>query len=182
MHEPDAAALYRDLADFIRYGKLDAYELTDEDLARLLEVWRWHVWHAAPDDRPAAEQAVTAAVRDLQRGLAQRADVETEYNTAILLKTEIAPLLHVRHVRDGVRSLLVLVQPRSWLGLVRALRDVRRWRRLPPVTDGQGGRHGYPRDRLAGLRRRAPDLLRRKYWRPISPHTYEERKRSDEWW
>ncbi|MCS7071016.1 MAG: hypothetical protein NZM00_05885, partial [Anaerolinea sp.] len=59
---------------------------------------------------------------------------------------------------------------------------IRRYRRIVPVIDASGRRTGYPRRLLERFRGRAPDLMRRKYWRPLAGETYEERKRTDVWW
>src|SRR5664279_3837669 len=81
-----------DLVDFTRYGKLDAYELTDEELAHMLEVWRWSV--GSHDGSP--DEDVRAAAQGLQRHLAHAHNIEVEYNTALLLKQEIEPLIYLR--------------------------------------------------------------------------------------
>lgn len=170
-----------DLSEFARYGRLDAYELTDDELARLLEVWRWHAWTQG-QDLAAADRAVIDRVRALQRRLAHTHDIETEYNTALLLKQEIEPLMHLRTLADALASLRYCLNPRVWLSLARALLRIRRYRRIRPVTDSDGARIGYPRRLLARFRGHAPDLMRRKYWRPLHDETYAERKRSDAWW
>jgi hypothetical protein len=59
---------------------------------------------------------------------------------------------------------------------------IRRYRRIDPVIDAEGRWVGYPRRRLERFRGRAPDLMRRKYWRPLGGESYAERKRSDVWW
>ncbi|PJF26743.1 MAG: hypothetical protein CUN53_06695, partial [Phototrophicales bacterium] len=70
---------YRDdLSDFIRYGKLDAYELTDEELARLLEVWRWAEWKRRTHPTAIDYDIIDAAKR-LQARLARERNVEVEY-------------------------------------------------------------------------------------------------------
>jgi len=170
-----------DLSEFARYGRLDAYELTDHELVQMLEVWRWHIWTHGRD-LPAADRAVLEGVRDLQRRLARTHDIETEYNTVLLLKEESEPLMHVRMLGEACASLRYCLNPRRWYGLLLALLHIRRYRKIQPVTNSDGARIGYPRRLLAQFRGRVPDLMRRKYWRPLSGDTYEERKRSDAWW
>jgi hypothetical protein len=173
--------VHGDLAEFARYNRLDAYELTDAELARMLEVWRWHAW-TRDRDVPAADRAVIACVRDLQRRLAYTYDIETEYNTALLLRQEIEPLMHLRALGEALASLRYCLNPARWIAVLRALLHIRRYRRIDPVIDAEGRWVGYPRRRLERFRGRAPDLMRRKYWRPLGGESYAERKRSDVWW
>ena len=49
-------------------------------------------------------------------------------------------------------------------------------------VDANGTPLGYPRRVLEALHDRAPDVLHRPYWRQLSPHSFEERKRLDDWW
>lgn len=172
-----SADYYRSsLVDFARYGKLDAFELTDEELARMLEVWRWSVWaeRSSPDDD------VRAAAQRLQRNLARDHNIEVEYNTALLLKQEIEPLIYLRVLLDFPRALLYFL--RGGGALVRALRQHRRCRQVSPTRDPHGAPLGYPRQELDSTPMRAPDVLRRPYWRQLSPHNFEQRKRLDDWW
>jgi hypothetical protein len=168
---------YRDdLSDFTRYGKLDAYELTDEELAHLLEVWRWSVGRqtCAPEDE------VRAASQRLQRQLARTRNVEVEYNTALLLKQEIEPLIYLRTLLNAGRAVAYFL--RHGGALLEALRQYRRCKRIAPVRDTEGAPLGYPRGVLSDSHMHAPDVLHRPYWRQLSPHTFEDRKRLDEWW
>ncbi len=165
-----------DLVDFTRYGKLDAFELTDEELARLLEVWRWSVWNA----RHSPEDDVREAARRLQRRLAHAHNVEVEYNTALLLKQEIEPLLHLRALLDAPKALAYFL--RHGVAFVRAIRQRRRLNRVTPVRDHQRrpGRLSASGARCAHVR--PPDVLRRHYWHQLSFYSFEERKRLDYWW
>ncbi len=178
--EPSAnpkAPYYRDdLVDFARYGRLDAYELTDEDLARLLEVWRWSVWSG----RQSPEDDVREASRRLQRRLAREHNIEVEYNTMLLFKQEIEPLIHLRVLLDIPKALGYFF----WhcFSLVRALRQHRRYRRVIPARDHNGVPVGYPRPTLDALAMRPPDVLHRHYWHQLSFYSFEERKRLDYWW
>lgn len=185
-----------DLRDFVRFGKLDAYELTDEELARLLEVWRWANWKRA--NMPTApDHDVIAAARALQQRLAREHDVEVEYNTILLLKQEIESLMHLRVLAAVPGVLRYFLRPRGLLRLVEAIRHVRRYRKIDPVAadegthlylympnEGRGARQRlrYPRALLDSFRGRAPDILKRRYWRQLSGQSFEERKRTDQWW
>jgi hypothetical protein len=173
---------YRDdLSDFVRYGKLDAYELTDEELARLLEVWRWSAWkrrtHPTSIDRD-----IIAAAQQLQARLAHERGVEVEYNTALLLKAEIEALMFARALLDFPRALAYFLHPRRWLSLLQALIRARRYYRIAPLQDAYGNPLGYPAAKLDSLCGRPPDLLKRRYWRQLAPYSFEERKRLDYWW
>ncbi|MBL8133941.1 MAG: hypothetical protein JNL42_18915 [Anaerolineae bacterium] len=163
-----------DLKDFVRYGVLDAYELTDEEIAALLEVWRWSVW----TERETPDDDVRAALVRLQRALAHQHDAEVEYNTAMLLKQEIEPLLYLRTLRDLPAALFFFVT--HPLALLRALRHARR-AKVPPLRGQDGEPLGYPTDALPS-RLRPPDLLKRAYWKQVSPYTFAQRKRMDYWW
>lgn len=170
-----------DLRDFIRNGALDAYELTDEEIARMLEVWRWGVWR----ERAAlhtAERDVRESTQRLQRHLARTYNIEVEYNTAFLLKQEIEALMFLRTLRDVPRAIAYFLRPTRWFALLRAHRRAKRYEHLPPAADGHGNEHGYPAMELAEFRGRAPNLLKRRYWRQISPYTFEQRKQKDQWW
>lgn len=171
------ADYYRDdLVDFARYGKLDAYELTDEELARLLEVWRWSVWSG----RQSPEDDVREASRRLQRRLAHGHNIEVEYNTTLLLKQEVEPLLYLRTLIDVPKALAYFA--RHGFALLRALRQHRRFSRLAPARDHNGAPIGYPRPTLDAMRVRPPDVLHRHYWHQLSFYSFEERKRLDYWW
>jgi hypothetical protein len=164
-----------DLKDFTRYGTLDAYELTDEEIAALLEVWRWTSWRTR--ETPADE--VRDRVAALQRQLAHTSDVEVEYNTAGLLKGAIEPLIYLRVLVDLPRALLWFA--RHPLALARALLAVRRLRRVQPARGQNGEPLGYPIESLPP-HLYAPDLLKTTYWKQVSPFTFAERKRLDYWW
>jgi hypothetical protein len=164
------------LVDFARYGKLDAYELTDEELARLLEVWRWSVW----SQRSSPEDDVRVAAQQLQRGLAQAYNVEVEYNTALLLKQEVEPLIYLRALLDLPKVLGYFL--RNGRAIFNAIRQHKRCQRVVPVRDTNGTPLGYPRREFDELHVRAPDVLHRRYWRQLSPYSFEERKRRDDWW
>lgn len=166
--------LRSDLKDFARYGTLDAYELTDEEIAELLEVWRWSVW----TERSSPHDDVRAAVATLQRHLAQHHDVEVEYNTAMLLKQEIEPLVFLRVIHELPGAVLYFL--RHPLELIRAMRHARRVN-VAPVRNHNGEPLGYPRERLP-KHLHAPDLLKRSYWRQLSPYTFAQRKQMDYWW
>jgi hypothetical protein len=171
------ADFYRDdLVDFTRYGRLDAYDLTDEELARLLEVWRWSVWK----ERSSPADDVRASAQRLQRHLAQTCNVEVEYNTALLLKQEVEPLIYLRVLLDLPKALCYFL--RGGRALFRAIRQHRRYRKVAPVRDSDGAPLGYPRNLLNALRIQPPDVLHRPYWRQLNPHNFEDRKRLDEWW
>ncbi|MDZ4771194.1 MAG: hypothetical protein SGJ24_18895 [Chloroflexota bacterium] len=171
----DPHAHYRpDLKDFARYGILDAYELTDEEIAALLEVWRWAQWRA----RESPSDEVREAVASLQRHLANAHNVEVEYNTAGLLKGAIEPLMYLRVLRDLPGAIIYFViHP---LAFVRALIQVRRLD-VAPVRGQNGEPLGYPKENLPRAAR-APDLLKRAYWKQVSAFTFAERKRMDYWW
>jgi hypothetical protein len=176
-HSDEEGSYYRDdLSDFTRYGKLDAYELTDEELAHLLEVWRWTIARqsCAPEDE------VRAASQRLQRQLARTRDVEVEYNTTLLLKQEIEPLIYLRALLNAWRAFTYFL--RHGGALLGALRQYRRCKGVAPVRDTDGAPLGYPRAVLNASHIHAPDVLHRPYWRQLSPHNFEERKRLDEWW
>lgn len=170
-----------DLTEFARYGKLDAYELTDDELARLLELWRWTAWtHRNTPSGP--DHDILDEAHRLQRQLARENNMEMEYNTALLLKQELEPLMHLRVLLDVPKALRYFLRPRGLLALFRALLQARRYRAIIPVRDRQHGGVGYPRARLDKYRGRAPDLLKRRYWRQLSPYSFEERKKMDYWW
>lgn len=170
-----------DLTPFVRHGLLDAYELTDDELARMLELWRWGVWKrrtmpSAPD------HDVRDAAQKLQRHLAQTHDLEVEYNTIYLLKTEIEPLMYLRVLLDVPRAMAYFLRPKGIISFVRALVRARRYGKIDSVP-AEGAQHLlYPRETLDEFHGRAPNLLKRRYWRQLSPHTFDERKRLDAWW
>jgi hypothetical protein len=170
-----------DLTEFARYGKLDAYELTDDELARLLELWRWTAWmHRNTPSGP--DHDILDEAHRLQRQLARDYNMEMEYNTALLLKQELEPLMHLRVLLDLPRALRYFLRPRGMLALIRGLRQARRYRNIIPVRDRERGGVGYPRLRLEKYRGHPPDLLKRRYWRQLSPYSFEERKKMDYWW
>ncbi len=168
-----------DLRDFVRYGKLDAYELTDEELARLLDVWRWSVW----TKRTGPDFDVHDLTFRLERRLMRQFDVEVEYNTRFALKHELEPLMYLRVLLDLPRALWYFANPRRWRALVQSIRHVRRYRHIRPVlgeqvTEGKG----YPRPTLESTELPCPNLLKRRYWRRISDATLDERERASHWW
>lgn len=170
-----------DLSEFARYGKLDAYELTDEELARLLELWRWTAWkHRTTPSGP--DHDILDEVQALQRDLAQKQNIETEYNTILLLKQELEPLMYLRVLLDVPKAVRYFLRPQGWLKLIQALRQARRCQSVQPVRDRHRGVLGYPRRLLEMYHGRAPDLLKRRYWRQLSPYSFEQRKRMDLWW
>jgi hypothetical protein len=164
-----------DLADFTRYGRLDAFELTDEELAQMLEVWRWSV--ARRSSAPADE--VRAAAQQLQRGLARTRNVEVEYNTTLLLKQEAEALIHLRSLANALHALGYFLHHGA--ALMRALHQYRRYSGITPVRDPDGATLGYPRHLLDAYHQPPPDVLHRPYWRQLSPHDFEDRKRLDDW-
>jgi hypothetical protein len=170
-----------DLSDFIRYGRLDAYELTDEELARLLEVWRWSEWKRRTHPS-AIDRDVIAAAQRLQARLARERDVEVEYNTALLLKAELEALMFARALLDFPRAVAYFLHPRRWIHFLRSIIRARRYNRIAPLQDAYGNPLGYPAAKLDAFCGRAPDLLKRRYWRQLAPYTFEERKRLDYWW
>ncbi|MDZ4764191.1 MAG: hypothetical protein SGI73_06525 [Chloroflexota bacterium] len=170
-----------DLSDFVRYRKLDAYELTDEELAAMLEVWRWTQWMAR--NQPSTlDYDVIDATQRFQRHLARDKNVEVEYNTALLLKSEIEPLMILRLLFSVPRVLGYCLNPRRWWALLRAAHQIRRYQRLRPLQDAYGNPLGYPVERMLALHPHTPDLLKRRYWRQLSPYTFADRKRLDYWW
>jgi hypothetical protein len=184
---------YRDdLSDFIRHHKLDAYELTDDELAAFLEVWRWSIWTNRREPS-IPDSDVLDATRQLQRRMAHEHNVEVDYNTLLLLKQEAEPLMHLRVLTAAPRALLYFLRLRGLWALICSLRRVRRYEWMNTAVDRQGQRrdprdpHGhiqyrlYPRILLERLRERAPDLMKRAYWRPLSSTPLEERKRLDFW-
>lgn len=168
------------IGDYVRFGILDAYELTDDELARLLELWRWTVWteRRTPNG---IDRDIQQAAQGLQRDLAERG-IDLEYNTALLLKQEVEALLHWRVLAEVPRALWYFVRRLRLAALVRALRQSRRYDRLRPNHSEQGADRGYPRMALEAYRGRAPDLLRRRYWRSLTPHSFEQRRRLKWWW
>lgn len=175
---PVVSEVYRDdLSDFIRYHKLDAYELTDDELAALLDVWRWSIWTTR--NEPSAPDAdVLDVVRDVQRRMAHEYNVEIDYNTILLLKQEAESLMHLRVLYAVPRALLYFLRVRGIAALVQSIRRIRRYQRMETPIDPHTKRRAYPRQ---VLRERVPDLMNRPYWRPLSSATLDERKRSDTW-
>jgi hypothetical protein len=170
-----------DLSDFVRHGRLDAYELTDEELAYMLEVWRWSQW-TARNQPSALDYDVIDAAQTLQRRLAHEKNIEVEYNTALLLKSEVEPLMILRVLFCVPRAVAYCLNPRRWWMLARAWRQTRRYRRLRPLQDAYGNVLGYAEADMTTLHPRAPDLLKRRYWRQLSPYSFADRKRLGYWW
>jgi hypothetical protein len=170
-----------DLSDFARHGKLDAYELTDEELARLLELWRWTAWtHRNTPSGP--DHDILDEAQRIQRVMAREHNMEVEYNTALLLKQELEGLMHLRVLLDIPKVLRYFLCFRGVIAFFRALVQARRYREIAPMRDRVQGDVGYPRRALEAYNGRAPDLLKRRYWRQLSPYSFEERKRMDYWW
>jgi hypothetical protein len=168
------------LDEFVRLGTLDAYELTDEELARLLELWRWTAWtdRCTPNG---IDRDIQHAAHGLQRELAERG-IDLEYNTALLLKQEIEGLMHWRALADVPRALWYFVRRLRLAALVRAVQQARRYESLRPNHSEDAADRGYPRAALEAWRGAPPDLLRRRYWRSLTPHSFEERRRLKWWW
>ncbi|MCC6614408.1 MAG: hypothetical protein IT320_13085 [Anaerolineae bacterium] len=178
---PLTDAIHDDLIEFVRHGSLDAYELTDEELAQMLEVWRWGVWRRmqAPS---APDHDVIEQSQRLQRRLAREYNLEVEYNTALLLKQELEPLMNLRMLLNAPRACAYFIHPRRWLALWQTLWRVLRYNQIIPVPERNQDSPGYPCDQLQRHAGHAPDLLRRPYWRQLSFHSFAARKRLDLWW
>jgi hypothetical protein len=169
-----------DLSDFIRNGKLDGYELTDEELAQFLEVWRWTVWtrYGTPS---VPDHTIVDAVQHLQAHMEQRYGVEVDYNTLLLLREELEPLMYMRVLWDIKRVVLYFLRPRNMLLLLRTLSRARRYNRTQPLRDFRTHRFGYAKADMEQVHEQAPDLVRRKYWHRLGASLQEMRKRPD-WW
>lgn len=161
-------AFVEDLSDFIRNGRLDAYELTDEELADFLEVWRWATWRQRT--QPTGPDAdIVDAAQQFQAQMRQRHGVEVDYNTLLLLRQELEPLMYLRILREVRRALGYFLQPQNWRALFRSLARARRYERTAPLVDWRTYQKGYPRAAMRQIQDPAPDLLRRKYWRRVGP-------------
>jgi hypothetical protein len=169
-----------DLSDFIRNGKLDCYELTDEELARFLEVWRWSIWTRLSDPS-GPDHDVLDVAHHLEMHMARHHGVEVDYNTLLLLRQEIEPLMYLRVLYNLPHALLYFLDPRNLLHLFRSLRRIGRYKRIKSVSDDHGER-GYPVRTMDEIKDRAPDLLRRVYWRRIGQNSVEMWRRQDTWW
>ena len=160
-----------DLSEFARYGKLDAYELTDDELARMLELWRWTAWkHRNTPSGP--DHDILDEAHRLQRDLARNHNIEMEYNTALLLKQELEPLMHLRVLLDIPKALRYFLKPQGILKLVQTWLRARRYEAIQPVRERRRNEVGFPRALLEAYRGRAPDLLKRRYWRQLSPYSF----------
>ncbi|MCA9903220.1 MAG: hypothetical protein KC547_05130 [Anaerolineae bacterium] len=176
---PDA--VHDDLTDFVRHGSLDAYELTDDELAQMLEVWRWSAWRRM--HRPSApDHDIIEQSQRLQRRLAHEHNLEVEYNTTLLLKQELEPLMHLRILLSVPRALIYFLRPRRILALWLTLRRVTRYQRFGPMCIQDDGEQEYPLESIQRHAGRPPDLLKRPYWRQLSHHSFAMRKRLDLWW
>jgi hypothetical protein len=163
-------AFAEDLSDFIRNGKLDAYELTNAELAEFLEVWRWMVWRRRT--LPSGPDAdIVEVAQQLQALMRDEYGVEVDYNTLLLLREELEPLMHLRVLRDLRRAVAYFLQPRNLLSLLRVMSRARRYEQTAPLVDWRTYRRGYPRAAMRQLNEPAPDLVRRKYWRRVGPDT-----------
>ncbi len=167
-----------DLSDFIRHGTLDCYELTDEELARFLELWRWTVW-TRRNQPSGPDFEVVDAVTRLQDHLDKAYGVEIEYNTMLLLRQELEPLMYMRVLANVPRAIGYFLRPRNLLALARSLRRTHRYHDVAPVMQHDGER-GYPSTVLDQLHERPPDLLRRKYW--TTRLSFERRHWPHLWW
>jgi hypothetical protein len=169
-----------DLSDFIRNGILDGYELTDEELAHFLEVWRWSIWtrYGTPTS---PDHVIDDATHRLQAHMAQHHHVDVDYNTLLLLRQELEPIIYLRVLWDFPRVVAYFLKPRNWLTLLRSITRARRYDRLYPINDPRTRRRGYPKHDLALTQERAPDLLRRKYWHRVAASMHELQKRPDYW-
>ncbi len=163
-------AFAEDLSDFIRNGKLDAYELTDDELAAFLEVWRWAVWRQRT--LPTGPDAdVVDAAQQFQTMMKQTHGVEVDYNTLLLLRQELEPLMYLRVLRELRRAICYFLQPRNLIALFRTRARVRRYEHTAPLVDWRTYQKGYPRAAMSQFEDPAPDLLQRKYWRRVGPDT-----------
>ena len=80
----------------------DGYELTDEELASFLEVWRWSIWTRY--GRPTSpDHSIDDATQRLQAHMTQHHHVDVEYNTLLLLRQELEPMLYLRLLWDFPR-------------------------------------------------------------------------------
>lgn len=170
-----------DLSDFIRHHKLDCYELTDDELTEFLEVWRWAAWRRRTQPNSPDADVMDATTR-LRMHLAHNHNVEVDYNTLLLLRQELEPLMHLRILRDVPRALLYFLHPRNLLKVLRSVRRAKRYDRLAPYIDPKSNRQGYPKLAMQYVNERPPNLLRRAYWRRIAQETYTEKRQSDFWW
>ena len=143
----------------------------------MLEVWRWSV--GRHDGSP--DEDVRAAAQGLQRHLARAYNVEVEYNTALLLKQEIEPLIYLRTLLHVPQALGYFLRhaPRA---ASRRYASIVAISNSSPVRDTNGAPLGYPRPVLDTYHADPPDMLHRPYWRQLSPYDFEDRKRLDDWW
>jgi hypothetical protein len=178
---PDMPQNAASLLDFVRFDALDAYELTDDELARLLELWRWTALHRRQQPN-GIDYDIQEAVRSLQRELAEQHGIDLEYNTALLLKQEIEAQMHWRALCDAPRAMWYFVQRARIIALVRAIFRQRRYARIDAGHSERSRDRGYPREQLAAFNARPPNLLRRRYWRSLTPHDFEARRRMKWWW
>ncbi|MBW4438611.1 MAG: hypothetical protein KME04_15830 [Pleurocapsa minor GSE-CHR-MK-17-07R] len=169
------------MADFARFGSLDAYDLTDDELAQMLELWRWTVWKAAHQPS-AVDHDILQAVQAFQRQLAEKHDLDMEYNTALLLKQELEPLMHFRALRMFPAAMWYFVRRLNPLVFLRAWHRARRYDALEASRGQRPSDRGYPRELLESFRGRPPNMLKRKYWRSLTAHSYDERKQMKRWW
>lgn len=169
-----------DLRDFVRHGKLDAYELTDAELARFLELWRWSAYtrRTAPT---APDYDTHDVVNRLERHLYHEFGIEIEYNTRLLLLQQAEPLMYMS-VLMSVREAVVYF---VWhpMAFFQSLRHIRRARRVKPVLGEQRMEcRGYPRGVMHKQQLPNTNLLKRRYWRRLSQHTPQHRLEQDQWW
>jgi hypothetical protein len=169
------------MAEFARFGTLDAYDLTDDELAQMLELWRWTVWKAAHQPS-AVDHDILNAVQAFQRQLAEKHDIDMEYNTALLLKQELEPIMHMRALRAFPSAIWYFVRRLNPLVFLRAWYRARRYDRLEPSRGQRPGDRGYPRDLLEAYTGRPPNMLKRKYWRSLTSESFDERRRMKRWW
>lgn len=168
-----------DLSDFIRNGQLDGYELTDEELVQFLEIWRWVVWTRRRDPT-GADHDIMDALNHLCKRLDERHAVEIEYNTLLLLRQELEPLMHFRVLADMGRAVRYFISPLNWWSFLKTWWRVRRYQSVRPVVYGREERRGYPAYQLDHLRETAPDLVKRKYWRRVGAP--KDERHPHMWW
>lgn len=170
------------MTDFVRYGMLDAYELNDDDLAQMLELWRWTVWMRANQPN-GIDHDVLEAVHSLQRKLAQNQNADLEYNTAILLKQDIEALMYLRCLFNAPRAVWYFARRMRVFTLMRAFIQSRRYSKMQrSYSEGSAANRGYPRHALEHFHGKAPDMMKRHYWRSLTFKTFQERKHCEMWW
>ncbi len=169
-----------DLRDFIRNGRLDAYELTDDELSRFLELWRWSAY-TRRSSPTSADYDTHDTVNRLEKHLYHTFGVEVEYNTRLLLQQEIEAMMHLNILREIPRAVTYFL----WrpLQLVDTMRNMQRARRVKPILGEQQLEcRGYPREVLHRAKLPRTDILKRRYWRRLSQESPVERIEKNTWW